>query len=95
MSGPGTSLRGATLERYRPSGNVGAVLAEILAGHADAAPHPAAQPARADSTEADRRQRLAACQLRERAALEGQDADVVERERKARLVRWQGLDSRG
>lgn len=95
MSGPGTTLRGASPERYQPSGDVDAVLAEILTSEGDAAPHLPPQPARADSTEADRRQRLAACQLRERAALEGQDADVVERERKARLVRWQGLDSRG
>lgn len=70
------------------------MLAQLGAGVGDCALDLGTPAAAADSTVADRRQRLAACQLREAAAAERLDAETVERERQARLARWQRLDSR-
>lgn len=69
------------------------MLAQLDTSLGDCSLNIATPAAAADGAVAERRQRLAACQLREGAAAERLDAETVERERKARLARWQRLDS--
>lgn len=83
-------------EAYRPSGDVEAVLREILAGESDGGPDFAAPLAETFGSVAEHRKRLAAAQVRERPALLCDDPAAMEHEaaRQAWLARVQRVNWR-